>query len=168
VIRTLVISYLFLSGLFISCKVKYSFTGADIPLEAKTVSVGFFQNNAPLANPTLSQTFTESLRDIFISQTKLNLVPVNADLQFEGSITGYDIRPVAIQANETASLNRLTITVSVQYKNSFDEKKNFDQNFTRFADYSSTEQLSSVEEGLISEINKQLVQDIFDRSFGNW
>lgn len=163
------VAILFLSvGFFISCKVKYSFNGADVPEQAKTVSVGFFQNNAPLANPTLSQTFTESLRDIFISQTKLNLVPLNGDLQFEGSVTGYDIRPVAIQANETASLNRLTITVNVQYRNSFDEKKNFEQNFTRFADYSSTEQLSSVEEGLISEINKQLVQDIFDRSFGNW
>ena len=167
-IRTLVILFLFLTGIFSSCKVKYSFTGADIPQEAKTVSVGFFQNNAPLANPTLSQTFTESLRDIFISQTKLSLVVINADLQFEGSITGYDVRPVAIQANETASLNRLTITVNVIYKNTFDEKKNFEQNFTRFADYSSAEQLSTVEEGLISEINKQLVQDIFDRSFGNW
>ena len=71
---------------------------------------------------------------------------INADLQFEGSITGYDVRPVAIQANETASLNRLTITVNVIYKNTFDEKKNFEQNFTRFADYSSAEQFSTVEE----------------------
>ncbi|MFZ5554902.1 MAG: LptE family protein [Bacteroidota bacterium] len=166
--RTLVYILLIFAGTFSSCRVKYSFNGGSIPDEAKTVSVGFFQNNAPLASPTLSQTFTETLRDLFISQTKLSLVPLNGDLQFEGYISGYDVRPVAIQGNETASLNRLTITVSVKYVNRFNEKENFEQSFSRFADYSSSEQLSSVEESLIAEINRQLVQDIFDRSFGNW
>jgi len=151
-----------------SCSVKYSFTGADIPQEAKTVSVAFFQNNAALAGPNVPQLFTESLKDIFISQTKLNLVRQNGDLQFEGAITGYDVRPMAIQGNDAAALNRLTMTVNVRYVNQFDSKKNFEQNFTRFVDFPSTTDLTSNEESLVGEVNRQLVQDIFDRSFGNW
>lgn len=161
--------YWFLFFLLLSaCKVNYSFTGADIPSDAKTVSVAAFQNNAPLAGPNVSLLFTESLKDLFIAQTRLNLVKSEGDLHFEGAIVGYDVRPMAIQGNDAAALNRLTITVSVRYVNTLDEKKNFEQNFSRFVDFPSTTDLSSNEESLVGEVNKQLVQDIFDRSFGNW
>ena len=154
--------------LFYSCKIKYSFTGADIPEEAKSVSVALFVNNAGLANPNLPMRLTESLKDQILSQSKLYIVQNNGDLQFSGTITGYDIKPVAVQANDNAGLNRLTITVNVIYSNKFDDKKNFTQSFSRFSDYSSTQDLSSVEDNLITDINKMLVQDIFDRAFGNW
>jgi hypothetical protein len=150
------------------CKVNYSFNGGSIPSEAKTVSVAFFTNTAPLAGPNVSQQFTESLKDLFIAQTKLGLVSSNGDLQFEGNITGYDVRPVNIQGNETAAMNRLSITVRVRYVNSFNEKDNFEQSFSRFVDFESSVDLSSNEESLVSEVNKQLVQDIYDRAFGNW
>ncbi len=151
-----------------SCKVKYSFTGASIAPDVKTVSIQFFKNNAPLANPTLSQSFTEALKDIFNSQTNLGLAASGGDLNFEGAITGYSTSPVAIQGNDAAALNRLTITVSVKFTNLKDEKQNFEQSFSRFADYSSSENLSSVEANLIRDINGQLVQDIFNRAVSNW
>ncbi|MFN3343281.1 MAG: LPS assembly lipoprotein LptE, partial [Flavobacteriales bacterium] len=97
-----------------------------------------------------------------------NLVKDNGDIRFEGAITGYDVRPVALQGNDAAALNRLTLSVNVRYINSFDDKKNFEQNFSRFVDFPSTTDIASNEESLIGEINKQLVQDIYDRSFGNW
>lgn len=165
-IKTIKIIVTFIA--FSSCTIRYGFTGADIPAEAKTVSVAYFQNNAALANPNYSQRITEALKDIFISQTRLNLVSNNGDLRYEGSVTGYDIRPVAIQGNETASLNRLTITVNVKYVNTLDTKKNFEQTFSRFVDFNSNQQLSAIEEELMNEVNKQLVQDIFDRSLSNW
>lgn len=150
------------------CKVNYSFTGADIPVEAKSVSVATFVNNAGLAGPTLPLLLTEKLKDQILAQTKLYMTQTDGDLQFSGVITAYDIRPMAVQANETAGLNRLTITVQVTYTNKFDEKKNYSQAFSRFADYDSAKELSTVESVLMEEINKQLVQDIFDRAFSNW
>lgn len=146
----------------------YSFSGASIPPEAKTVSVQYFQNVASLAPPTLSQTFTEALRDKLSSQTRLALISKAGDLSFEGSITSYSATPIAIQSTDQAALNRLTITVNVKYICSFDEKKNFEQSFSRFADYSSTQSLAAVEDQLIREINEQLVQDIFNRALNNW
>lgn len=158
---------LFIS-LLISCKVNYSFTGASISPDIKTVSVSFFENRASLASPLISQNFTEALKDIFMSQTNLTLVKNNGDLQFSGYISSYKITPVAIQSNETAALNRLTLSVFVKFINTKDEKQNFQETFTRFVDYDSNLDFSSSEESLLKEVNKQLVQDIFNKAFTNW
>ena len=152
---------------FNGCKI-YSFTGASICPEAKTVSISYFKNNAPLVQPTLSQKLTDELRDKFSSQTNLNLVSYGGDLNFEGKITNYTTTPVAIQGNETAALNRLTITVQVKYTNVCDETKNFDLSFTRYQQYNSSLPLSSVEAGLIEKISKELVEDIFNKAVVNW
>ncbi len=150
------------------CKVKYSLDGASIPIEAKTVSVGFFTNNTTLGSPSISQKFTEKLRDVVSAQTRLALNKQNGDLQFEGTIVDYNIAPVAIQSNDQAAKNRLTVTVNVKYSNKFDQTKNFDQNFSRFADYPTTSSLSSQEDALLTEINRQLTEDIFNKAFNNW
>lgn len=152
----------------IGCKMNYSFTGASIPEEVKTVSVKTFQVYAPLANANMSQTFTEALKDKFLSQTNLDLVARDGDLQFEGAITGYAISSVAIQGNETAALNRLLITVKVKFTNIKEEEYDFETNFSRYADYETSLDLSAIEEGLITEINEQLTQDIFNKAVSNW
>jgi hypothetical protein len=164
----LLLFVIYFLNLFTACKVNYSLSGASIPLEAKTVSVKYFVNNASLAPPTLSQTFTEALRDKIISQTRLALVKTNGDLVFEGMVTNYAVTPQAIQSSDQAGLSRLTITVSVKYTCTFDEKKNYEQTFSRFSDYPSTLALSDVQTQLIPQINDQLVQDIFNKTFNDW
>jgi hypothetical protein len=151
-----------------SCRMSYSFTGASISPNVKTVSIANFPNNASLVVPTLSRTVTEALRDYFTSQTNLVLVDRNGDLNLDGSITQYVIIPVAIQGNETAAQNRLTIGVSVKFTNKTDTKQNWETSFSRYLDYSSTLNLSTVQEGLINEITDQLVQDIFNKAVVNW
>lgn len=150
------------------CKVKYSLSGATIPPEAKTISVGFFVNNTTLGAPSLSQRFTEKLRDMVSSQTNLALVRQNGDLQFEGYIADYNVAPVAIQSTDLAGLNRLTISVSVKYSNRFDVGKNFEQTFTRFADFKATESITAKEAELVQEIFRQITEDVFNRAFNNW
>ena len=151
-----------------SCKVNYSFTGASISPDIKTVSVAYFPNNAPLAQPTLSQVFTESLKDYFLSQTNLSLVDRFGDIQFEGEIIDYKTEPLAIQQNETAALNRLTISIRVRYANNKEDNVDFERTFTRFEDYESSRNLADVEAELIPQINDQIIQDIFNASIGNW
>lgn len=146
----------------------YSFTGASVSPDIKTVSIQYFQNNAPLIQPRLSQIFTEALRERFVSQTNLSLITKNGDLNFEGSITGYGVQPVAIQGNDQAALNRLTITVSVKFTNTKSEKQSYETSFSRFADYSSATELTSVEEELMKNITDQLVGDIFNKAMVNW
>jgi len=146
----------------------YSFTGASIAEDVKTVSVKTFQSYAPLANANLSQTFTEALKDKFLSQTNLDLTNRDGDLHFEGSITGYRITSIAIQGNETAALNRLTITVKVKFVNTKDITANFSTSFSRYLDYDSSQNLATIEDVLIKDINDQLTQDIFNKAVSNW
>lgn len=150
-----------------SC-ISYSFTGASIPPEAKTISIQYIDNQAQLVVPTLSETFTTSLRDRFTSQTSLELVNNNGDLQIDGVITDYNTTPQAITGNETAALNRLTITVKIKFVNTLEPDKNYESSFSRYEDYSSDQDLSSVQDGLIETINEMLIDDIFNKAVVNW
>jgi len=151
-----------------ACKPHVSLSGASIPVEAKTISVAFFANNSSLGPPNLSQRFTEKLRDVVSQQTNLALMKANGDLQFEGYISDYQVSPLAIQSTDQASMNRLTISVYVKYSNKFEAAKNFEQTFTRFADFKASENLSARETELVQEINRQLTEDIFNKAFNNW
>lgn len=143
-------------------------SGASIPPEVKTIVIKYFNKTAALGPPSMSQTFTERLKDKFLTQTNLAIVNSSGDLTLEGSITSYAITPQVIQLNETAQKNRLTISVNVKFTNLKDEKQNFETTFSRYSDYDSSQNLSSVEETLISEINDQLVDDIFNKAVVNW
>lgn len=154
--------------LFMGCRINVSFTGGTIDPNAKTVYVGTFVNNAPLVNPSLSQDFTNALKSKIQSQTPLEIVNSGGDYRFEGEITNYTINPTAIQGNETAAMNRLQITVRVTFENRFDEKLNFQQTFSRYADYLSTLSLSAIESSLVEEINEALTEDIYTKAFVNW
>jgi hypothetical protein len=98
----------------------------------------------------------------------LTLVEQDGDFNFEGSITNYVVTPVAIQGNETAALNRLTVTVSISFTNSVDTKQSYQTQFSRYEDYDSSQDLSAMENDLINSINDQLVIDIFNKAVINW
>jgi hypothetical protein len=157
-----------LTGITTSCKISYSFTGANISPEVKTFSVYYFPNRAPLVNPTLSQTFTEALREKLQRQTSLDELTEDGDLVFEGQITNYEVRPMSIQKDDMAALNRLTISISVKYTNNIDPDQSMEQTFSAFEDFDSTSSLSDVEDGLVPEIIKKITEDIFNATLANW
>ena len=145
----------------------YSFSGASIPAEAKTISVDYFPNHAQLVNPLLSDNLTTALRDAMNNQTTLDMVETGGDLAFEGEITDYRTTPVAI-TGQTAAMNRLTITVKVRFSNRIDDTKDFEQTFSRYEDYPSNQDLNSVQASLTATIVDQLVEDIFNKALVNW
>ncbi len=151
-----------------SCRVQYSFTGASISPDVKTVSIDYFQNLASLVNPSLSSTFTEALKNRFITQTSLNLIKEYGDLQFSGQITNYSTAPISIQSNEIAAKNRLTISIRVKFENTKDKKFNFDKTFTQFEDFNSDREFTSVESDLVKTIVDKIIDEIFNSSVANW
>lgn len=146
----------------------YTFSGASISPEVKSFSVLYFPNRAQLIQPLLSQAFTEKLKERLLSLSGLRQVDREGDLQFEGYISEYKNSPTAIQGTQTAALNRLTISIFVKFTNTKDAKQNFESTFTRYADYDSKLSFESVESGLIEEISRQLIDDIFNKSVSNW
>lgn len=157
-----------LTGITNSCRISYSFTGANISPAVKTFSVYYFPNRARLVNPTLSQSFTEALREKLQRQTPLNELEEDGDLIFEGQITGYEVRPMSIQKEDMAALNRLTVSVRVKYTNSIDPDQSIEQTFSAFEDFDAASSLSAVEDGLVPEIINKLTEDIFNATLANW
>lgn len=148
-------------------KFPYSFTGAKI--DAKTIQIDYFPNNANLVEPTLSQSFTVALQDLFLQQSNLTLVKNEGELQFEGEIIDYRILPTAATAEQTAALNRLTIKVKVRFYNQLKEEDNFEKTFSHFYDFEANEQLvGSTLEDAFNEIFERITQDIFNASVANW
>ncbi len=154
--------------LFVGCKGGYSFTGASIPANAKTISVATFPNFATTVNPQLSQKITDDLRNLFASQTSLNVVNGDADLEVTGEITGYTTKAAALSATDEVSMNRLTITIKVKFINNCDPDANFEQSFSRYRDYNAQLNFSSVESSLVGEIVSELCDDVFNKSVVNW
>lgn len=163
-----IISLLALCLLLAACTGGYSFTGASIPPDAKTISVATFPNYAATVNPQLSQQITDALIQMFSSQTTLNVISDDGDLQLSGQITGYDTRASALSSSDEVSMNRLTVTVKVKFVNQKDPEADFEQSFSRYRDYAASLDFSSVESGLVAEILNELCEDIFNKAVVNW
>lgn len=163
---SLVIGYLLLVFFSSSCGI-YSFTGASISPDIKTVSIENLLNSSQ-GPPYMTQVFTEKLRGIYQQNTSLSLIEGEADLSLRGRITGYNVAPIAIQSNDRAAQTRLSITVQVEFINAKDEKQNFNTPFTFYSDFDQSKSISQVENGLINEIADQIVLDIFNKSVANW
>jgi hypothetical protein len=167
-ILLIVLALLLASG----CKINYSLSGASISPDVKTVFVDYFRNRSRVINPTLSQSFTEAMKDKFVNETGLSLNTDQGDLEFTGEINGYDVRPLSVQKSETgmdyAAMNRLTITVKVIFVNNKDHDQDFNTTFSSYFDWESSKTINQVETDAVQVITQQLVDDIFNRSVANW
>lgn len=164
----LLLTVVLAATIFTACKISYSFTGAVPMVGVKTFSVYYFPNRARLVNPNLSQSFTDGLQEKLIKQTSLSQISENGDLEFSGQMTEYDVKPMNIQQGDLAALNRLTISVKVKFVNNKDHEQDWEKTFTEYEDFESTQSLSNIEDGLVTEIIKKLTDDIFNASLANW
>lgn len=155
--------------LVIACTVSYKFNGSSINYDkTKTISIADFPIKSEYVYAPLATRFNEELKDIYIRQTRLRLVKQNADLQIEGEITGYNQYNQAVSADGYASETKLTITVNVRFVNNTNHAKDFEQQFTAFRTYDSRQLLTSVQDGLIAEMVKEITDQIFNATVADW
>lgn len=150
-----------------ACKI-YSFTGANLSPDVKSVTIDLLDNRAASAPASYAQIFTEKLKLKMVTEANLKQVNVDGDLHFSGYVTAYNISALAPTAQVQTGVNRLNITVHIEFVNATDEKDKWGQDFTRYAEFPATELLSNRESQLIEEINKQLVDDIFNKALVKW
>ena len=166
--KTLKIILLILSlNFFTGCSV-YNFTGSG-KISAKTFQVNFFRNNAPIIEPGIDVKFTRRLQDLIQNQTNLSLTPAGGELVYEGEIVDYYISPMAANANQRASQNRLTIAVNVRFTNKNKETDSFEKRFSHFYDYQANAQLNGpVLTAALEAIYERITQDIFNETLAKW
>ncbi|MGN6416622.1 MAG: LPS assembly lipoprotein LptE [Pseudobacter sp.] len=160
---------LLLVALFSGC---YSFKDVSIPPEVKTARVNYIENKARYINPQLSPQLTEKLRQKINNQTRLTLVQ-NDDAHYDisGYVSDYSITTSGIsqQGNQQqASMNRLTVTVTLIFKNNLDPTKNFEAPISRNFEFSANISLQQAEAQLSETIIQNLTDEIFNRIFSNW
>lgn len=156
-------------AVIIACSVSYKFNGSSINYDkVKTISIADFPIKSDYVYAPLATKFNEDLKDIFVRQTRLQLVTRNADLQIEGEITGYNQYNQAVSADGYSSETKLTITVNVRFVNNTNHAEDFEQQFTAFRTYDSTQLLTAVQDGLIAEMTKEITDQIFNATVANW
>ena len=151
----------------VSCGI-YSFTGTNIQPDVKTISIPFVEYKALRVNPSLSNDLTEALQDKFRKLTSLEQVDEDGDLELVCEVTGYDMKPQAVTANEVAAQNRLTVTVKIEFTNRKYPEDDVSQSFSAYEDYDSSNSLDAVEAGLCESIIEKLVEDIFNATVAQW
>lgn len=151
-----------------SCGI-YSFSGTSIQPDVKTVTLNYFEYTALRVNPNLSNDLTQALQDKFQKLTRLEQVDIDGDIEIHGTVTGYDVRATAITANEVAAMNRLTISIKIDFTNKKYPEDDFEnKSFSAYADFDSTQSIDAVEASLCEEIIEKLVDDIFNATVANW
>jgi hypothetical protein len=119
-------------------------------------------------NPQLSPALTEKLKQKIINTTRLQQTN-NDDAHYDisGYISQYYTSTSGI-SNNNASVNRLSISFHLIFKNTLDEKKNNEWDLSRSFDFPASQSLSQAEASLNADIVKGIVDEIFNKIFSNW
>ncbi len=160
---------LLLLGIFNYSTCKYSFKDTSpIPQEVKTFRVNYLENRAQYVNTQLSPQLTEKLKQKIISTTRLRQTnDDDAHYDISGFVTQYFTSTISISGSN-ASGNRLTVSFHLVFRNTLDEKKNFETDLTRTFDFPATQSLTQAEASLNNDIVKNIVDEIFNKIFSNW
>lgn len=150
-----------------SCGI-YSFSGTNLSPDIKTFSVVTFTMGTAGGPSNLPLTLTDKVKEYFQKNTSLTQIPSGGDLILEGSVTGYEVQPIAPTAQDQAGFNRLNVTVQVRCTNNKDETKDFDQAFSFYADFPQNQTLNQNEGRLLPIILDQIVQNVFNKSAADW
>ena len=152
-----------------SCTIRYKLNGASIDYTTtKTISFEAFPIKAPLVYAPLAVNFNDELTGKFASQTRLEQVRQDGDLQISGAITGYSLSPQAVKADAYAAQTRLTIKVKVKFVNKKNPSEDFEQEFSAYRDFDATRLLTDVQDELCNEKTKELAEQIFNATVANW
>ncbi|MDG1346572.1 MAG: LptE family protein [Crocinitomicaceae bacterium] len=161
---------LFLGVLATSCwPSRFTFVDGNMPEEWKTFTVKTLDNNSATAPNSYSSQLTEALRDGIQNNTTLLLNPGNsAEVNIEGVVNGYNVSPIALQPGDVAAKNRLTINANFTIFITKPEEDKMTISLSKFMDFDSNKDISSVESQLIEEINAQMVQDVVAKLMSGW
>ena len=153
-----------------SCKIQLGLapiTSIDYT-KVKTISIAEFQNQSEYVYAPLAIQFNQELKDMFIQQTRLQLVNSGGDLELDGEITGYNQYNQGVDASGYSSEVKLTLTVNVRYVNNTNHEEDFEQTFTAFQTYESTQLLTAVQDQLIPLMIEDITEQIFNSTVANW
>ena len=152
-----------------ACSVSYKFNGASIDYtKTKTIQIADFPIRSSYVWGPMGPMFNNELKDQFANHTRLSQVKRNGDLKIEGEITQYQQRNKSVSAEGYSAQTELSITVNVRFTNNVNHNEDFERQFTAAQSYETTRSLNSVQEELVSQMCKDLCEQIFNATVANW
>ena len=156
------------ASLLTACSVSYKFTSTSINYDLiKTIQLDNVANRAPYGWAPMEAMFNNKLQDRYANQTRLKLVKRGGDMQLSGEIISYDQFNKAVSAEGFSSQVQLKITVNIRFNN---PKMNisWEKQFSATTQYNATQQLSAVQEQLVTEMIEDLTDQIFNATVADW
>ena len=155
--------------IYTSCTISFKFNGASIDYsKTKTIQIGNFPIRSTYVWAPMQSIFQNKLTDIYASQTRLKQVKRGGDLILEGEIVGFDQFNKGISNSGYSNQVQLKMTVNVRYTNNKNHAEDFEQKFTATSTYDATQQLVNVQEALVTEMCKDITDQIFNATVANW
>lgn len=155
--------------LLLSCSVSYKFSGASIDYsQVKTIQIEDFPIRSNYVWGPMGPMFNNELRDQFASHTKLTQVKRNGDWKLEGEISRYEQRNKGVSSEGYSAQTELSITVNVRFTNNKNRQEDFERQFTATSSYETTQSLNAVQEELVTQMIKDIVDQIFNATAANW
>jgi len=152
-----------------SCSISFKLNGANIDYQTThSISIADFPNNAPMVNPTLSNNLSESIRDLYQRQTRLQILRKGGDLELEGAIVGYDLTQGAISVDSYASESKLTIRVQVHFTNNVHPEESFDKTYTAHQTFDASRLLTDVQDELCAAMITEIAESIYNDTVAKW
>ena len=151
------------------CTPHYSFNGASINYnEVKTIQIAEFPIRASYVWGPMAGIFNNQLKDLYANHTRLTQVKRNGDLVVEGEITQYQQRNKSVSAEGYSAQTELSMTVNVRFTNNVHHSQDFEKSFTATATYETTQSLNSVQEELVTQMVKDITDQIFNATVAIW
>lgn len=152
-----------------SCSISYKFNGSSIDYtKTKTIQINDFPIRATYVWGPMASIFNNELKDVFANHTRLTQVKRNGDLKIEGEITQYSQRNKSVSSEGYSAQTELSITVNVRFTNNTNHSEDFERQFTASQSYETTRSLNSVQEELVTQMVKDLTDQIFNATVANW
>lgn len=152
-----------------ACSVSYKFNGASIDYsKTKTITITDFPIRSSYVWGPMANIFNNELKDIFANHTRLSQVKKGGDLKIEGEITQYTQRNKSVSSEGYSAQTELSMTVNVRFTNNVNHKEDFEKSFTATTSYETTQSLNSVQEELVTQMVKDITDQIFNATVANW
>ncbi|MBP5385974.1 MAG: LptE family protein [Prevotella sp.] len=160
---------LLLTMLMSACSVSYKFNGASIDYsKTKTITIADFPIRSSYVWGPMANIFNNELKDIFANHTRLSQVKKGGDLKIEGEITQYTQRNKSVSSEGYSAQTELSMTVNVRFTNNVNHKEDFEKSFTATTSYETTQSLNTVQEELVTQMVKDITDQIFNATVANW
>jgi len=167
-LRNVLPLYLF-TFLLLSCSVSYKFNGASIDYtKVKSIQIAEFPIRSSYVWGPMGPLFNNELKNQFADHTKLIQVKRNGDLKIEGEITKYEQRNKSVTAEGYSAQTELSMTVNVRFTNNKNHDQDFEQSFSAQQSYDTKLSLNSVQEELVTQMVKDIVEQIFNKAVADW